>query len=617
MHLENTNKSVARIQPHPVSSGMRSFGRFTPVLLLILAAPAVRFMAAQRPAAPLTELVDFLAVTDDGTPLAGLGPADITFKVDGRVRPVASLHFVELDRPVPADRGTDLGPPLPAAYGSNRLEDSGRIVLMAIDRESIRPGRERPARDAALRFLSHLTARDHVGLMTLPEVAVEPTTDHAQVRDALMHMTGMAPQERTPSESACRARLVLNTLAGMLQAMAGAEGPKTVAFIATGLAPPTRDAPMTGAPGQCEIRSVYFDEVGAAASAARAHFYIIQPNDDAVDSAETASVDRSVSRFRSGEDYLNGLQHLAGVTGGQLYRLSALDANAVFTRVSRESSGYYVIAFEPEPGDRNGLPHRIEVKVAREHVTVRAQPQFTIAKVDKGDITPQRMLREARAYHDLPLRATAYASLNPGDSRLKIIAAAEPIDPSVTFAAAAAGLYDAKGKLTAQWTADKEELSPRPMIAALAGSAGAYRLRVAAIDSTGRRGTVDYHFRAGLESAGPLKLSAIALGVARPNFQPRLQFGSEGAAVSYFEIYGTPPRASEVTVRMEIAPSADGPALVTSAARLQPTGDEARRLAIAPLAIASLSPGDYLVRGIVNIDGRPAATIYRTLRKEK
>ena len=68
-------------------------------------------------------------------------------------------------------------------------------------------------------------------------------------------------------------------------------------------------------------------------------------------------------------------------------------------------------------------------------------------------------------------------------------------------------------------------------------------------------------------------------------------------------------------MKVEIAPSADGPALVASAGRVQPTDDAARRLAIAPLAIASLAPGDYLVRAIVNIDGRPAGTVYRTLRK--
>ena len=89
-------------------------------------------------------------------------------------------------------------------------------------------GDSRPAREAALRFLSSLSPRDHVGLLTLPEVVVEPTTDHAQVREALLRISGLAPQERSASEAACRARLVLNTLAGLLQTMAAAEGPKTV-----------------------------------------------------------------------------------------------------------------------------------------------------------------------------------------------------------------------------------------------------------------------------------------------------------------------------------------------------------------------------------------------------
>ena len=122
---------------------MRSFGRVIPVLLLILAVPGA---FAQRATSPFTELVDFLAIGDDGTPVTDLGPSDVTFKVDGRVRAIASLQFVELARPAAPDRGTDLAPPLAPPYGSNRLQDNGRIVLIAIDRESVRPGRERPAR---------------------------------------------------------------------------------------------------------------------------------------------------------------------------------------------------------------------------------------------------------------------------------------------------------------------------------------------------------------------------------------------------------------------------------------------------------------------------------------
>jgi VWFA-related protein len=592
------------------------------VLVLSLLVFSAHALARQgRPSNPaaLTELVDFGVMADDGKPVTDLTASDVALKVDGRARPISSVQFVQLAPPTPTDRGTRLAPPLAAPYGSNRLEDNGRLVMIAVDRESIRPGRERPAREAALRFLSGLSPRDRVGLVTLPRVEVEPTNDHDQVQQALQQMTGIAPQDRSASDAACRGRQLLNTLSGLLKTLAPIEGPKTIALISTGLMPPTRDAPMTGAPGQCEVRSVDFDEVGAAASAARAHLYVIQPNDDAVDPATSAIVDQSASRFRSADDYLSGLQHLAGVAGGDIYRLNSVDPGKVFARVAAESSAYYVIAFEPDQADRNGLPHRIEIKVARERVTVRTQPQFIIAKSDgkPADITPQKMLREARPYHDLPLRATAYASLIAGDSRLKVIGIAEPVEGSVALSSVAVGLYDAKGKLAAQWTADKDELSSRPVIAALAGVPGPYRLRVAAIDANGRRGTVDYGFRADLEAAGSLKLSAIALGILKPSFQPRLQFRDEPAAVGYFEIYGVPPRGAELTVRMEIAESQDGLPLVASAARIQRTEDESRRMAIAALALTSLAPGDYLVRAIVSLDGRPLGRTSRTLRKVK
>jgi VWFA-related protein len=591
-----------------------------PLLLLFVSGT---HPSAQQPAKPdsssLTELVDFLAVSDSGKPVTDLAPGEVSFKIDGRPRAISSLQFIELASATPADR-TSLSAPLPVPYGSNRLDDAGRLVLIAMDRESIRPGRERPAREAALRFLSGLSPRDRVGLASLPRVEVELTNDHEQVRDALMRMTGLSPQEHAASDAACRGRLILNTLASMLQSLAAIDGPKTIAFISSGIMPPTRDAPMTGPPGQCEIRTVYFDEVAAAASAARAHFYVIQPNDEGIDSASNSFADPSASRFRSADDYLAGLQSLAGVTGGELYRLHAVEASQVFTRVANESSAYYVIAFVPEPGERDGLPHRVEVRVSRERVTLRTRPHFTIARIDPkaGAITPQRMLREARQFRDLPLRATAYSSLVPGDSRIKVVAVAEPVDPSVALVSAAVGLFDVKGKLVAQWTADREELAPRPMMSALVASPGSYRMRFAAVDASGRLGTVDYGFRGDLASAGALKLSAMVLGtMASGAFKPRLQFGPESAGVGYFEIYGVPPRNAEITVRMEIAASNEGPAIVGTAATVQNTQDEGRRLVIAPMALNSLPPGDYLVRAIVRIDGREAGRVTRTLRKIK
>ena len=50
-----------------------------------------------------------------------------------------------------------------------------------------------------------------------------------------------------------------------------------------------------------------------------------------------------------------------------------------FARLALELSGYYLLGFEPESGDRDGKPHRIKVTVpGRSAVDIRARSQFSI-----------------------------------------------------------------------------------------------------------------------------------------------------------------------------------------------------------------------------------------------
>jgi VWFA-related protein len=516
------------------------------------------------------------------------------------------------------------------------LADAGRIVMIIINDESIRPGKERPAREAAARFLGALSSRDRVGLLTLPRgsVNVNLTRDHEEVRSALSRVTGHAPQtagaampavprasgisasQAATSDRACSSRLTLNSLTGMLGGMTDMDGPKAVVFISSGLTPPTRDAPVTGPPGQCEVKPEYYEEVGAASRAARTHFYVIQPSDLIADPAETAFADMTASRFAGTDDATAGLQNLVGVTGGEIFKLSG-PADPVFTRVATESSGYYMAEFEAEPGERNGLPHRVEIRVAKPDVHLRYGSQLVIAKADARKdpkfLSPQDMLRGSRRFRTLPLRAMAFASGSPGSSELKVVAIAEPMDPSVGLTSAAMGLVDARGKMSKQWTANRDDLKSGMLVSAFPVPPGFYRLRVAAIDAKGRHGTVEYPFAAELTTAGPLKLSAIALGVSRNgNFQPKMIFGEEPAAVAYLELYGRSPAP---VVRLELAESEDGPAIVTVPARLTETDDPERRIAVGALPLSSLFPGDYLVRAVITNDGKPIGRATRTLRK--
>ena len=72
-----------------------------------------------------------------------------------------------------------------------------------------------------------------------------------------------------------------------------------------------------------------------------------------------------------------GLDHLAGVTGGVRLALGGVEDNA-FTRMLRETSAFYRIAFEPEASQRNGSVQRVELKVSRPDVTVRVRPTLRI-----------------------------------------------------------------------------------------------------------------------------------------------------------------------------------------------------------------------------------------------
>ena len=592
--------------------------------LAVLCAGTVLRSTSQQPDARPADLisVDFLAVSEDGQPITDLEKDDISFKLDGKLRAVRSLEYVPLNA---APTG-DLVPhfrPLPPPFGTNVLAEAGRVMMIVIEHESIRPGKERPAMEALDRMLSRLSPADRVGVATMPHgrVDVDLTTDHEEVRDALRRIKGQAPQAQgeatqasIDSDKACNSRLTLSTLSGLLDALSAIEGPKTIVFLSSGVMPPRRDALMTQAPGKCEIRSVYFDEVGTAASLARAHFYVVQPDDVNADTARHAFEDPTASRFSSSDEEYAGLQHLTGVTGGELFRLQG-PTEPVFTRIARESSGYYVVGFEPAADERDGQSHRVEVKVARQGASVRSRPHLTIAK-GPGATTPQKMLREARVSHDLPLRALAYAARIPGDTKLKIVAVGEPLDRTVPLASASMALVDAKGHLSSQWTAQGEELKGAYLMAALVAPRGIYRLRVAAIDINGRRGSVDYEVAAELEDAGTLKLSGIALGVpSRDGFTPKLLFGNDPSALAFLEIYGDAARAMGASVKLEVANTLDGPALVVAPAPTQQTGEEDRRMAAGTIPLGTLEPGDYVVRAVVTSDGRPLGRVYRTLRK--
>jgi hypothetical protein len=409
-------------------------------------------------------------------------------------------------------------------------------------------------------------------------------------------------------------RLTLENLSGIMDSLGGLEEPKTIVFVSGGLSTPTRDAPTNRAPGPCELKPDDFEAVGKSARAARAHVYVLQPHElGGAAGSDGLPGGGGDTGFSQAQEAIAGLQNLTGVTGGQFFTLGGF-VDPVFTQVASESSGYYMVDFKPEAAERNGLQHRIEIRVAAADVTIRHHPQFVIARGESKDpsfLTPQDMLRGVRRFRTLPLRAIAYTAQD-GEG-LAVLAIAEPFDPAVRITAAAMAIVDSNNRLVRQ-SSTPTGAPPQDSIAAkFPVPPGNYRLRVAAIDTQGRHGTVEYSFTAHLTPAGPLKLSGIALGVSEGGqFKPRMVFGQEPAAAVYVEMYGRMP---EPAVRIELAETAGGPAVVSVAATVEGSSVADRRIALGSVPIGSLFPGDYLVRVVVTNDGKPLGVATRTLRK--
>ena len=555
--------------------------------------------------------VDLRVVTEGGEPVTDLKPEEVSIRLGGRTRTVRSLQLVSV---------AQAGGGLPAPFGTNVSTGEPRDIALIIDDESFRAGREGPLREAVHGLVAGLAQGDRVSLINVPYggMKVAPTTDHSRISAAITRIVGNAPEAQTGSELACRTRRTLEALLGHLQSLGYRESPATIVFFTAGLAGPRRDAPMTMAPGMCELPADLFRQIGVLAAGARARFYVVPP----VDVTNTGTVMRenvAGAEFRGSDNPLEGIEHLAGVTGGKLLAISGASGGAL-ARILRETSAYYVAGVEPRDDDRTGRPMPVDVKIARPGVEVRIAPQIAFPKPERvapsrpANPSPREMLGVMTVFRDLPLRATAFSSLNDDGKTVRVTTIAEPAEPGVKLTSLVAALFDREGKAVANWVASDTELARPTVIGAMAVEPGAYRLRVAAIDATGRSGTADYDVLAELVQTGPLRLSSLVLGLSRDGaFVPRLEFSNEPVAIGFLELYGGAPGLG-VSATLELARTLNGPALLTVPLSFA-AGADGRYTARAAIPLGALAPGDYAVRAIVGVDGQAPTRVVHTLRK--
>ena len=562
--------------------------------------------------------VDFAVVSsNDGTPVTDLTAEEVALRVGGRNREIRSLQMIE----AAGDIDSGVVESLPQPFGTNTATEAGRTFALVIADDSFRPGREAPLRDAVNIFLGRLTSRDRVSLVTMPYggIKVPLTTDRSKIQAELAKIVGRAPAEQTGSNLACETRRTLESLVGYLQMLGVRNEPATILFITAAMAAPRRDAPAMMAPGMCELTREMYDQVAVAAGAARAQFYVIQPMDLINTNAAVTRENVAGVGYTGSDNPIEGIENLAGVTRGKLLQLTG-SAETALGRVARETAAHYLAAITPERNDRSGRSQELDVRVKRAGVDVRTRNHITFAKPEPAfgritDPSPREMLSTTAVFRDLPLRGAGFTAFGGDGDALRIVTLLEPVEPDVKITSLLAAIFNDEGRSVSHWAATPEELQRSPIIGAMPAQPGSYRLRVAAIDGTGRAGTVDYNVNAENVRTGPLKLSSLLLGLSRGGtFVPRLQFTTEPVAIGYLEMYGAAAGA-KVTATLEVASTLNGPALISPVRLAIEAAGKDRYVAKGAVPIGALPAGDYSVRAIVGLEGHPMTRVVQTLRK--
>lgn len=572
---------------------MRHF--VTGAILVVVTSAIAPWPHAQPGPAASSVTIDFVA-SIAGEAVHDLTAGELTLRVNGRPRAITSLQRVHLGGPA-----VDV---LPPAFATNRPTVSGRTILFIADWPSIRAGRETALRTAVRSLSRSLEPSDRVALASVPYdgLLVNFTTNHAEVIDRLMTGAGRALRAEEGSEFACRSRTTLEAIRGVLEGLSGGVGPTTVVYLSSALAGPVRDAPATRFPGQCELRPVLFQDVADAATAARARVYVVEPED-----APTTGAARS------------GLEHLAGVTRGELVTLASAGADGL-RRVTDDTRTFYLLTFDAEPNERNGSRHRVELRTARPKVLVDVRPEVFIPRVP-GDAPVTRriaseMLTDPRHFRDLVLRGTMYLSRDGDPAKVRVVPLVETVDEHAVLASAAIGVYASDGSLVAQWASAPGTAVNSPIAGALSVATGRYRVRVAATTTDGRAGVLDQDLDAILDGRGRWIVSSLVLGLSREGvFVPRLQFSGEPVAIGRVEVFG--PAPPQGLVRFELARTPEGPAIVSVAGTMTPTDDADRHISTGALPIGGFLPGRWIVRAVVAPEGLAPLRVVRTLEKVK
>jgi VWFA-related protein len=393
------------------------------------------------------------------------------------------------------------------------------------------------------------------------------------------------------------ATLSLKGIASIVEGLAAVEGPKSLVLVSPGL--------MVN--NESDIQKLI-----RLAESSRVTVYVlaVEPDRDDVRADRVANTqgpttvaDRALA--------MEGLQAIS--SPGGFYNVAGT-GDVIFQRIAVEMSAYYLLAVESRDGDAARERRAVSVDIQRRGVRSRASLAFLPGRPAGVARTPDDPLRDAlvsgSAAADVPLAIATFAQRERQGGKIRVNLFAHvgtPGAPAAEYSVGYAVVDAADAVVTTATT--KQALAPagtsQPLQfgTAVVLDPGVYTLRFGVVDGQGRRGTIVRELNIA-DAAGGIGTSDLivanrpATGTGlRPSVNPLIDTGQ---LAMYLELYAPAPEDLEwATVDLEIAGTADGPALATESAAITDGAQPSWRVASGVVDVSALAPGRYVARARV------------------
>ena len=346
-----------------------------------------------------TDLVrlDVSVVGKDRLPILGLTAAEFAVRENGRDVPIEAVTLVRL----PAGEGTSVRglDRAPRDVATNQIGQRERLTVIVLD-DAMTPGLPvfvEGAKAAARSVLAQLGPEDAASVVFTENsrAAVGLTSDFARLNEAIDRFRGggldvarlLGPEPAVRRAEEQRAVSSMTTLRNLAHTLSGVPGRrKTVIYISPGV--PVELGSTSGDPrGPAFAVNVAYQAMLRAARESNVNIFAIESSglDGLRQLMEQASA--GLERFpevfeerRRAVDSLSAmftrsLQTLTSQTGGRAFTATnAFVAQA--PEIFREGATYYLVAYRPSDLKPDGRFRRIEVRVNRPGVTVRARSGY-------------------------------------------------------------------------------------------------------------------------------------------------------------------------------------------------------------------------------------------------